>query len=100
VIVGRELGGEQPNRGQAEGALSEHPNDDREPPARPCGFNAVVGGRLGEVKDLATIGEERRKARGQVEPAGVELGQVRDETGGGLPLAPDQRLHRGDEVVI
>jgi hypothetical protein len=45
------------------------------------------------MKDIAAVGEQGREARAQIEAASIELGQVSDERGGGLPLAPGERLH-------
>ena len=100
MVVGREMRGEQAHRRQAQRALAEHRQDDREPLRRPCGLDAVVGRRLGEVQNLATVIEEGREAGGAVEAAAVELGQARDETGRGLLLAASERLQLRLEVLI
>jgi hypothetical protein len=52
------------------------------------------------VQDLATVGEEGREARGKVEAAGVELGQVSDQAGSCLALAPGESLDPGDQVIV
>jgi hypothetical protein len=100
VVLGREVGRQQAHGSQAEGTLTEHWQDDREPPRGPCRLDAVVGGRLGEVKDGAAICEEGREARGPVEAPGVELGQVSEQARRGFTLAPGERLHRRHEIVV
>jgi len=100
AIVGRALRGKKADRRQAQRAFGEHPENVGEPPGRPRNFDAVVGRRLGEVQNLATVIEEGREAGGAVEAAAVELGQARDETGRGLLLAASERLQLRLEVLI
>ena len=83
------MGREQPHRRQAEQPLAEHRQDRREAHDRPCHLDAVVRCGFGEKKDLATIGEQRREARAEVQAPTIELRKMGDEEGGrrGLRLA-------------
>src|SRR2546427_6752362 len=88
MVGGRQVRSQEPPAREVQRTLAEHVTDDRKPPANARRHDAVVRLMLGEAQNLGAVREERREARGQVEPTSVELGQVSDERGGGLTLAP------------
>jgi hypothetical protein len=100
VIIFRQLRADQPSRRQAQRALAEHPEYDWEPPRCARRFDAVVRGGLGKMKHLAAVAEEGREARGQVQAARIQLGQVSDEGGGCLSLAPGEDFHLGYQIAV
>ncbi|HEX7086141.1 MAG TPA: hypothetical protein VF198_07240 [Vicinamibacterales bacterium] len=55
---------------------------------------------LGQMKYARAVGEERRAAFAQIEPAGVELRQRGDEGGRRLPLALCEARHDGEQLLI
>src|SRR3990172_8859215 len=100
MVGGGEVRREDPDGREGHGAIREHVEDDREPPRGAGRLDAIVGGMLGEMEDLRTVGEERGKAFAEVEAAFVQDGEVADEGYGCLPLVLGEELDPGEEVPI
>ena len=70
---------------------------------RRAGLAQVVATHVDEVpgrKLGRAVGEERRMARGDVQPAAVELRQIGDQGGRGLPLAAGEAHHLGHQIGV
>ena len=80
--------------------LLEHRHECGEAPDRARGRDAVVGRLLGQPEDLPAVLVERSESRREVERSSVQLRQVHDEQGGGLPLARGQRRHGRRQLVV
>jgi hypothetical protein len=100
VVLAREVLGEHPDRGRAQGARAEHLEDDRITPHRARGLDAVERGVLRQVEHLPAVGEGGRKAGLGVEAARLELAEVDDERHRGLPLAGSEAGQRPDQVGV
>ena len=100
AIVRRKVRGEDAHRREAQRTHGEPVEDDGEPPRRACRLDAVVGFGFGQAQDFHAVREERREPRAQVEPAGVELRQVSDETRGGLALATGKGRDLGQKLGV
>jgi len=79
VVVWSKVSNKKTNRRQVHRTLFEHLKNDRELPDYPGGFDAPVGGVLGEVELLRAICEQRGIAFGQVEASLVKLRKVSNE---------------------
>jgi len=100
VVGGREVRREQPHRCESHGAILEHLEDHRELPRGASGFDAIVGGVLGEMENLRTVGEEGGEALGKVEASLIEDGEVGDKDCGRRALLLGEELYPGDEILI
>ena len=100
MVGGRQVRREKPYRREVELPLREPVEDDWEAAGGAGGLDAVVGLVLGEAEGIAAVDEERRIALPEVDVAGVELGEVGDELGRGLPLASGQGLQARDEIAV
>jgi hypothetical protein len=87
--------GQEPHRREVDRSLFEQVQDGGEAASGAGGLDAVVGLVLGEAEHVPAVGEERRMAHAQVRVAGVQLGQVRDQEGGGAALARGEVLDPG-----
>ena len=72
----------------------QHGEDDGEAAGGVGRAHAVEGRRLGAVEHAAAVTEQGAEAAGEVETATLELDQVRDELGGGLPGAGGEAATR------
>jgi len=100
MVVGGQVRRDQPQRGQGQGRFVQHVQDDREVPGRVRGHDPVVGRLLRQLEDLATVHEQGSEAGGEVQPAEVELRQVRDEQSGGLSLGSSEASHLGNQLAV
>ncbi len=100
VVLGREVRAEQPDRREVDRAGGEELEDDGEAAGRARDLDAVVGLVLGEGEGVAAVGEERGVAGAQVDVAGVELGEVRDEQRRVAALSPGERLYPRDQLRV
>jgi len=91
---------QESERREIETARREPLEDDGELARRARGLDAAVGRMLREVQDLDAVREERRAGLAEIELAGIELGQVSDETYGRLALASRQVLDLCEEIVV
>ncbi len=82
--------GEQPRGGEVQRAVGEEVEEGREVAGGPGDLDAVVGRVLGQAERSGAVDIEGAVALAEVEPAGVELGEVRDQLDGGLPLGSGQ----------
>jgi hypothetical protein len=82
------MGGEQPHAAQVEPALGQRLEEDREVARGARRLDALVGGVLGEAELEDAVGVQGGEAGRQVEPPSVDLGQDRDQLGGGGALLP------------
>lgn len=79
VIVVRQVRRKHPNGTEMDAAVLEQPKNDREPARGPRGFDAVVRGVFGQMKDLRAVREHRGASLAEIQPACIELGKRRDE---------------------
>jgi hypothetical protein len=100
MVLPRQVGRQQPQRGQVHRTFPEPLQEDRELAALPCRLDPVVGGVLGEPQDLPAVREERREPQAQVDPTGVELGQVGDKVHGGRAFVMGQSVELCDQIVV
>src|SRR4029450_12778745 len=63
-------------------------------------FDAVVGLAVGEPEDGGAVGEQGGEAGGEVEAAGVELGEARDEGDGRGTLGAGQAGQCGEQRLV
>jgi hypothetical protein len=71
-----------------------------DPPSRPGGGDPMISGGLGEVEHGGAVGEHGRAGLSEVELAGVDLGEVRDEFGLRGALLLDEPLHLVDQGIV
>jgi len=100
VVLLSQMGREESHRRQVHRSHLEHLEYDRKTPDHPGGFDAPIGGVLGEMEHLRAIGKQRRAAFGEVETSFVQFREVSDEGRGRLTLALGQVLHPGEQLVI
>jgi hypothetical protein len=95
-----EMWGEQPHRGEVQGTLGQQIEDGGEPSTRTRSLDAVVCGVLGQTERPRAVAEERAEALAEVEPPGVELGEVCDELDRGLALFSGQFNNPAEELRV
>ena len=94
MICRRQVRRQQPDGGQRYGPLIERREDCGEAACRAGSLDAVIGGTLGEVQRVRAVGEQRRVALAQVEPAHVELHQRAHESRSSAAFRRRQTLAR------
>ena len=94
-VLGRQVGSEPAYGGQVEPPVRHGLEDDRELARCPGRPDPLVGGVLGQVEHLDAVGVHRGTSRGQVEPPGIELGDVGEHAGGGLAFL----RNRGGQIA-
>jgi len=100
VILLREMRGQQVDRRQVDVAAGEHLEHPRKPPRRPRRRDPLAGRRLGHVQPLDTEREQGRARLAKVQPALLDLDQIRQELGGDLVRPPRQHLHALEHPII
>ncbi len=103
MVLAREVGSEQANDRQVHSAGGEQSQHGRKPPRHLGRPRPIVGLVLGQPQRVRAIREERSVAGAFVQSAAIQLGQVRDQGGRGLPgrirpaarLRPPARQRRG-----
>jgi len=100
VVLGGEMGSQQPHRGDVQASSRQHLNDGGKPSRRASGLDPVVRRILGQPQDCRAVLEERRKPLAFVEAPRVEFGEMRDERRGGLALASGEATERRRQRVI
>jgi hypothetical protein len=99
-VVGPQVRRQQPGGRQVQRTVDQQVEQRRELPAGSGDLDAVVGRVLGQTERSGAVAEERAVALAEVEPARVELGQVRDELHGNLPLGPGEEGDPAEEIGI
>ena len=100
AAVFRQMRGDQTDCRKRRGAIGEQFEKTREAPCRPCGGDPGIGCRFGEVQHLDAIREKGGTALAEVEPARVEFGKKRDESGRRLSFALSEVGSCGEEFAI
>jgi hypothetical protein len=99
ILLG-EMWRQQADRREVQPAAGEHLQDDREAAGRPGCGDALVGGPLGEVERVYAVLVHRGKGLVAVEPSVVYLGEVGDQIGDGVALAPNQGRKGSDQLLV
>lgn len=97
AILGREMRRQQPHRRERQRPIVEPLENERELTG---GFDPSIRRVFGETQHLGAVGEERRAAFGQVQPADIERHQKRDELCGGVTFVGDGAAHTREEVSV
>jgi len=100
MVVPRQVGREEPDRRQVQAPRSEQPEDCRMTSDDLGRLHAVVGLVLREEQHPRAIREEGSEPGPLVQPAAVQLGQVRDQGRGRLALTPGETRDLGLELAI
>jgi len=100
MILRRQVRRQEPERREIETAGREPLEDDGKLARCARGLDAAVRGMLREVQDLDAVREQRRASFAEIKLAGIELGQMSDETHGRLALASRQVLDLREECVV
>jgi hypothetical protein len=100
VILLREMGGQHVDRRQVDLPAGEHLEHPRKPPSRPRRGDPLASRRLGHPQPLDTEREQGRARLPKVEPALVDLDQIRQQLGRDLVGPPRQHLHALEHPVI
>jgi hypothetical protein len=72
----------------------------RKPPGRAGGFDAVIGGALGEVEHLRAVGKERRAALAQIEPSRIDFDQAPQQIHGRHAFAPCEAFNFIEKLIV
>lgn len=80
------MGGEQTDRRQVQPPIRDGFEQNGKEARRTGRLDPLVGGVLGVVELLDTVGEQRRIARSGIGSPRVDLGDVRQEHRRGLPV--------------
>ena len=100
MVAQRQVGSEQPHRGQVDRRGGKHLEDHRKPPGGSGDLDAVEGLGLGESERVPAVGEERSVALAQVQIACVQLREMGDDLGCRLALAGGEAFEASDELGV
>jgi hypothetical protein len=90
----------QPYRCHADGSIRDQVEDGRPLRRHAGGADPVVGGIFRKVQRLRAVGEQRRVPFAEVQPAGIELRERRDQRRGGVPLLSREHRDARDELIV
>jgi len=96
----REVRSQLGDGAEMQAAIGQHVEQHREAARGASAGDAQVGLVLGEVEHLDAVGEHARARLTQVEPAGVDLGDVRHDLGLAAPVPIDEGGEPLEQLVI
>jgi hypothetical protein len=99
-VLRAEVGSEHRDRGEVEAAVRQHGQDDRVLPGSARSRDAQVGLGPREVETLRAVLEHGGRGLANVEPADVDLANVGDELGLGVPRVVEERGEPAEELVV
>ena len=94
------MGRHEAYRAEMDPAVGEQLQDNRKATRRPRGLDPVQGSMLREMKHLRAVGEHRRTALAEVQPARVEFGERRHERSDRFSLQRREPRDFGNQVGI
>ncbi|HEU4798897.1 MAG TPA: hypothetical protein VFT63_08195 [bacterium] len=100
MVLRREVWRQQSDRREVHRSIAEQLEDDGILSSGPSRLNAAIGGMLGEMEHLQTIGEHGGATLSEVETTLVEDGEVGDEGRRRFPLPLGKEFDLHEELLV
>jgi hypothetical protein len=100
MILRRQMWRQQTDCRQGDGSVGQQFQDNRKAARHTSGFDSSISRVLGEAERLRAVGEKRRAALPEIEPARVQFRERRDQVSRRLTLVCNQPPDLHEQLVV